>query len=146
MFRKIFGLLLLGYLSPSMAFSKSACLDLLITIENKTKSNCALIQKDLYNGVMKSADSFFQIDVGESKKIHITEWETLFRGGPTLTLSYMCGNGMITIATHKDACIYGGEIHATITSIADMNTSFSTENASLLKGTKGSIIWTFEQT
>lgn len=151
--KKILGLLLLGY--AIQGFPSAFCSVLFVAVENKTHSTCVLIDKNLYNSALRKEQELYIIKEGEKKFVSLSILD-IWRGSADLSLTYCCGDGMITIKTSKDACIYNaavfsGTVTPTILSIANMDANYliapgiapEVINTGISFDFPGSITWTF---
>ena len=151
--KKILGLLLLGY--AIQGFPSAFCSVLFVELENKTHSTCILIDKNLYNSKLRKEQDLYVIKEGEKKLVSLSIRDS-WMGSADLSLTYCCGEGMITIKTTKDACIYNatvfsGTVTPTILSIANMDVNYlitpgmapAVINTGISVDYPGSITWTF---
>lgn len=144
---------MLGY--AVQGFPSAFCSVLLVELENKTHSTCVLIDKNLYNSTLRKEQDLYTIKEGEKKLVSLSIRDT-WKGSADLSLTYCCGEGMITIKTTKDACIFNaavlsGTVTPTILSIANMDANYlitpgmapAVINTGISIDFPGSITWTF---
>lgn len=132
-------------LSASSAFALSSeieCVNLWVMISNNTANKCTLQHSDLRHGYLRESTPIpKEIAAGHTSYPIELSQSTFY--GPTLVLTYQCGEGKeISFESHQDVCFNSpGHITGTIYNAKNMSASFVSENGSMSANRFGTINW-----
>ena len=140
---KLRNVLLASVLAANAPFAigGATCGFLNVTIINGSGKTCSLQSSKIYNGILEDSVIPTSIAVGEMTLSF--SLEQTYITGPSILLSYRCGNNSISFVSEQNFCfLNAGSISGRVETANNMSGEFAAIMGDYWSGLPGQITWT----